>query len=195
VAPRIAPLEPPFAPDVAETLAAMMPPGVPPLALFRTLAHNPRVLGRIRAGNLLDRGSLERRDRELVILRTCARCGSEYEWGVHAAVFARRFGLSEAEIAGTVLADAGDPRWSERDRLTLRLVDELHETATLSDALWRALRPLWSDAQLVELLVLVGFYHTIAFVTNALAIVPEPAAERFPVTTPSAAAAATSPPP
>jgi alkylhydroperoxidase family enzyme len=180
VSPRIPPLPEPWPADVAETLAGMMPPGVPPLVLFRTLARNPRVLGKIRAANLLDRGSLERRERELVILRTCARCGSEYEWGIHAAVFARRFGLSKEEIAGTVDAAADDPRWSESDRLLVRLADELHATATVSDALWEALRPRWSDAQLVELVVLAGFYHTISFVTNALAIEREAGAERFP---------------
>ncbi len=178
--PRIAPLEEPYPPRVAEELAAMMPPGVPPLALFRTLAKNPRVLGKIRASNLLDRGSLERRDRELAILRTCARCGSEYEWGVHAAVFARRVGLGESEIAGSVDADAADPRWSTRDRSLVRLVDELHERAAIPDALWSELRAHWSEEQLIELIVLIGFYHTISFVTNGLGIELEEAAERFP---------------
>jgi alkylhydroperoxidase family enzyme len=158
----------------------MMPPGVPPIALFRTLARSPRILRKIRASNLLDRGPLDRRERELVILRATARCGAEYEWGVHAAVFARRFGLSDAEIAGTLHAPADDARWPERDRLLLRLVDELHETATVSEELWAALRPLWSDEQILELLVLAGFYHTISFVTNALAIEREEGAERFP---------------
>jgi hypothetical protein len=60
-----------------------MPEGVPPLLLFRTLAVNERVFHRVMAGGLLDRGSLTLRERELVIDRTCFRCGSEYEWGVH----------------------------------------------------------------------------------------------------------------
>jgi alkylhydroperoxidase family enzyme len=178
--PRIAPLPEPWPADVAEDLAAMMPPRVPPIALFRTLARSPRILRKIRASNLLDRGPLDRREREFVILRATARCGAEFEWGVHAAVFARRFGLSEAETAGTVHAPAGDPRWSERDRLLVRLVDELHETATVSDALWAELRPRWSDERILELVVLAGFYHTISFVVNALAIEREPGAARFP---------------
>ncbi len=178
--PRIPPLEEPWPPEVAEDLRAMMPPGVPPLALFRTLARSPRILRKIRASNLLDRGPLERRERELVILRTCARCGSEYEWGVHAAIFARRFGISDAELAGTLRAGWRDALWSLRDRLLIRLVDELHEQATLSDELWSALRPLWSDEQLIEGIVLAGFYHTISFVTNALAIPLEASADRFP---------------
>ena len=179
--PRLAPLEPPYEPDVAADLAAMMPPGVEPIALFRTLARNPRILGKIRAGNLLDRGSIDRHDREIVILRTCARCGSEYEWGVHAAIFAARFGIDAAALAATVHGRPDDPALSERDRLLVRMVDELHETSTLSDAVWRDLRASFTEEQLVELVVLTGFYHSISFVTNAFAIALEDLAPRFPL--------------
>lgn len=177
---RLAPLEPPYPSEVAETLMAMMPPGVPPLRLFRTLAHNPRVLGKIRASNLLDRGSLERRDRELAILRTCARCGSEYEWGVHVSIFARRFGIPDEKIAGTADWSADDPRWDERERAIVGMVDQLHDRAHVDDASWRSLQQQFRSDQLVELVVLVGFYHTISFVTNGFGIALEADAERFP---------------
>src|SRR5688572_3903710 len=98
---RIAALEPPFTAPVAEALERIMPTGVPPLALFRTLAVNERVFLRVMAGGLLDRGSISLRERELVIDRTCARCGSEYEWGVHVAFFAERARLSSEEVAST----------------------------------------------------------------------------------------------
>jgi len=185
---RIGVVRPPWDPQVAEQLAAMMPPGVEPLRLFRTLAHNPRVLGKIRAGNLLDRGSLERVDRELAILRTCARCHCEYEWGVHVAVFARRTGIPEAKVAGTVLWSARDPRWTRSEGAIVSLVDELHDTASASDALWSELRRHFEPDQIVELLVLIGFYHTISFVANALSIEREPGASRFPPAEGSAAA-------
>src|SRR5687767_974593 len=126
---RLTPLEPPYAEGVAETLAAMMPPGMPPLALFRTLAHNPRVLAKIRSSNPLDRGSIERRHREIVILRTTARCGCDYEWGVHVAFFAARVGLGAAEQAATVHGAADDAVWSDAERTLIRLCDELHDTA------------------------------------------------------------------
>jgi 4-carboxymuconolactone decarboxylase len=182
---RIAPLEPPYAPEVAEHLAAMMPPGMEPLRLFRTLAHNPRILGKIRAGNLLDRGSLDRRDRELAILRTCARCRSEYEWGVHVSVFGRRYGISEDKLAGTVFWDARHPGWSPREGAIVRLADELHDTSGVSPEFWEELVSHFEPPQIVELLVLVGFYHTIAFVTNGLAIELEAEAERLPAADPS----------
>jgi alkylhydroperoxidase family enzyme len=178
--PRLAPLEPPYPPALAATLEAMMPPGVPPLLLFRTLAHNPRVLEKIRASNLLDRGSIARREREIVILRATARAGGEYEWGVHVAFFAARVGLTEAQIAASVHGDPGDPAWSPRERLLMRLVDQLHDTARLDDALWGELAAAFESAQLVELVVLAGFYRTISSVVNAFAVAREEGAPRFP---------------
>ncbi len=179
---RLAPLEPPYEEATAATLAEMMPPGVPPLRLFRTIAHNPRVLAKIRVGNLLDRGSLERRHREIVILRTTARCGCEYEWGVHVSFFAARVGLGDAEVAATVHGRAEHAIWSETERTLIRLADELHDDARISDRLWQELRKHWSDEQLVELVVLAGFYHTISFVVNGLGVEHEPGSARFPET-------------
>lgn len=177
--PRIAPLDPPYDPELAEELARFMPPGLAPLRLFRTLAHNPRVLQKFRLGSLLDRGSIERRDREIVILRTCARCGSEYEWGIHVAVFAARCGLTPAEVTASLRTGTDDAIWSSRDRLLVRLADELHDSASVSEELWLELARLFRADQLVELLVLVGFYHTVSFVTNAIQIELEEAAPRF----------------
>ena len=178
--PRIAPLRAPYEPELAAELEAMMPPGMEPLRLFRTLAHNARVLRKFRLGNLLDRGAIDRRDREIVILRTCARCGSEYEWGVHVTAFAARVGLDAAQVAATTRPDAADDTaWSPSDRLLIRLADELHDTATVSSELFAALAAHWSEAQIIELLVVAGFYHTVSFVTNALAIEREEFGARF----------------
>lgn len=177
-APRIAPLEPPYPEPVQAALDRVMPTGVPPLALFRTLARNERVFQRVMAGGLLDRGSITLREREIVIDRTCARCGSEYEWGVHVAFFAERVGLTPEQVAATA---GGDPAaFPERERLLLRLVDELHDRAQVTDELWAALRAHFAEEQLIELVALAGFYHLISFVTNALRIPPEPYGARFP---------------
>ena len=90
---RVAPLEPPYEPEVEARLSAMMPPGVPPIALFRTFARNmPMTAAMDGWGHyeLSKRLSLTLRDREIVIDRTTARCKCEYEWGVHVAFFAER---------------------------------------------------------------------------------------------------------
>ena len=179
---RIAPLEPPYSPPVQAALDRIMPTGVPPLALFRALAVNERVFLRVMAGGLLDRGSISLREREIVIDRTCARCGSEYEWGVHVAFFAERVGLTAAQVAATCAAEPVAGAFPARERLLIRLVDALHDQAQVDDALWAGLREHWTEPQLIELIALAGFYHLISFVTNALTIPPEPYGVRFPRT-------------
>jgi len=175
VLPRLTPIDPPYEEGVAAALAGAMPPGVP-LLLLRTIAHNPRVLEMIRASHLLDRGSLARRHRAIVILRTTVRCTCEYEWRVRASLCAARAELRQTEMAAIAYGGASDPAWSQPERTLIRLVDELHDTARISDALWTELRRHWSDAQLVELVVVVGFYHTISFVVNGLGVELEPPA-------------------
>ena len=175
---RLAPVQPPYEPGVAEDLAKLMPPGVPPLQLFRTLAHNPRVLRRVRKGGLLDPGSITLRDRELVILRTTALCRSEYEWGVHVAFFGPAAGFTAAQIAATV---TGDPApFADAERAIIALCATLHHAASVPDELWAQLAAHYRADQLVELVALAGQYHMIAYVTNALGVALEPLAPRFP---------------
>lgn len=175
-APRIAPLEAPYAPATQQAFDRVMPPGMAPLALFRTMAHSPRVLQRLFAGNLLDPGSISLRERELIILRTCARCGCDYEWGVHAALFARTAELSAADIAATQAAprEANQAAGSE---LLLRAVDELRGSASITDATWQELAALYQPDQLLEIIALTGYYHTISFIANACRVAPEPFAQ------------------
>ena len=157
-----------------------MPPGVAPLTLFTTLARVPRIWERFRAGSLLDRGPVSLRHREIVIDRTCARCGCAYEWGVHVAFFGARVALTPEQVHATVHGEASDPVWSDEERLLIRLVDELHDTANLSDELWRALAAAFSVEQILELIALVGFYHTVSFFANGLRLALEPFGAPFP---------------
>lgn len=180
--PRIAPLAEPFAPDVERSLTAMMGgSGRPPLALFRTLLRNFEAGDRIRplGSYLLAKGTLPARERELVIHRVTARLGAEYEWGVHAVVFAEALGLSDDWVDATASGSGGDPSFDARDALLVRFVDELVETADIADDLWTELAARWSDEQLIELLMLAGWYHMISFLVNALRLEPEPWARRF----------------
>jgi 4-carboxymuconolactone decarboxylase len=185
--PRITPLQPPYDPDTGEMLNRWMPPGanVEPLALFRTLAVHPELMSRMRplGSGILNHGLVPPRDREIVLHRTCARAGAEYEWGVHAAAFAEAVGLSREQIAATA-ADpataAADPSWSDDDAQLIRLADELHDTNTVSDELWADLSNTYTDQQLLELIITAGWYRTISYLTNALRVALEPWAARFP---------------
>jgi 4-carboxymuconolactone decarboxylase len=181
---RIAPLEPPYDPATEEMLKKWMPPGSPiqPLALFRTLAVHDEMSSRMRAvgAGILGHGRIEPREREIVIHRTCALAGAEYEWGVHALAFGKPLGLTDEQLAATVRGGADDPVWSDGDKLLIRLADELHETCAVSDELWSALVARYRDDQLLELLIIAGWYRLISGVINSLRIAREPWAARFP---------------
>jgi alkylhydroperoxidase family enzyme len=183
VSARILPLEPPFAPDIEAQLRTMMPEGVPPIALFRTFAHNLPMSKAMSGwgGYELSRGlSLSMRDREVVIDRTCARCGCEYEWGVHVAFFAERVGLDAGQLASLTHGSATDPCWTEeRDRLLIKAVDALHDHSDIDDALWKALADTFSEANLLDLLLLCGWYHAISFVGRVARVPCEHGAPSF----------------
>ncbi len=178
-APRIAPIDPPYPPDVQAEFDNLMR-GAPPLLLFRTVARNPRVLQRMIAGSLLDRGSISLRSRELMILRTCARCGAEYEWGVHVASFGAKAQWTPAQIHSTVRGSADNTCWSLEDRLVIRLADQLHDTNRVDDALWEEMSAQFSVDQLIELIMLAGLYHAVSFMVNAIGVQHEAFAPRFP---------------
>jgi len=182
VAPRIAPLSEPYAPEVAERLEAMMPLGEPPIRLFRTFARNlPMAAGLNAWGSyyLSRQLSLSLRDRELVIDRTTARCGCEYEWGVHVAFYGARVALTDDQIRSITHGSAADPCWDGHDALLIEAVDALHDTATIDDELWGRLAEAFTDAQLLDLFLLCGWYHAISFAANAAKVEPEDGAPRF----------------
>ncbi|NQD91640.1 carboxymuconolactone decarboxylase family protein [Pseudomonas sp. CrR25] len=177
---RVEPVQPPYAPDVQAAFERVMPPGVPPLKLFRSLAHNPRVLQRLVAGGLLDRGSIGLRERELLILRATALCGAEYEWGVHVAAFNGKASFSPEQLADTCARQLDPSLWSAAELALLALADSLHASADVDDSLWQRLAMHFSQAQLIECLMLVGFYHAVSFVVNGLRVEHEAHAPRFP---------------
>src|SRR5688572_20726647 len=137
--PRVQPLNPPYSADIQAAFDRVMPPGMPPLKLFRSMAHNPRVLQRMLAGGLLDHGSIELRERELLILRATALCGAEYEWGVHVAAFAGKAGFSAQQVADTCSGRIDPTLWSQSDQTLLELADSLHASSTVGEGLWQRL--------------------------------------------------------
>lgn len=176
---RIAPLDPPYAADVQQHFDRIMR-GKPPLLLFRMMAGHPRAWEKFRGGGLLDRGPFSLREREIVIDRTCALNECEYEWGVHVTAFAAAAGLSEQQVDATVRGKADADCWSPAEQAMIAAVDALHARATLSEQEYAALSAHYDDDQVLEIILLCGFYRTVSYLANALALPLEPTAARFP---------------
>lgn len=181
--PRIQPLTPPFEPEAEERLSRMTPPGTEPIGLFRTMARNLALAESIEGigGHLLSRRlSVGVREREIVIDRVTARCGCEYEWGVHVAFFADRAGLTKEQVRSLTHGGADDDCWDEgRDRLLIRMADALHDDGNVGDALFEELQAEFEEHQLLDLFMLTGWYHAISFLANGAGVDLEAGAPRF----------------
>ncbi len=182
--PRVQPISPPYPPGVEEGLKRASPRwrDSEPLSIFRVWARHPK-LGRAigpTGAFLLNDGDVEAADRELIILRICAKTGAEYEWGVHAAGYSPRSGLTPSTIEATACLATDDPSWSEKERMLLRLVDEFEEFVDVSDDLWAELMKRWTEPQILELLLIAGFYRFVSFTARATRTPAEPSAPRFP---------------
>jgi len=171
--PRIPPLDAPYPAEVQAMFDRTMPPGFEPLVLFRTVASVPRIWGKFLAGSLLDKGPLDLRQREIVIDRVCARCGCDYEWGVHVALLAKSAELSDAQVQALAVDSADAAVWSEDERLLIRAVDTLHDTIDIPESLWIALAAAFSREQILEVIALCGFYRTVAYYCRALRLPTE----------------------
>jgi AhpD family alkylhydroperoxidase len=147
--------------------------GGPPPNLFTTLARHRSLFRRwLRfAGRLMPGGTLPRADSELLILRVAHNTGCEYEWRHHEQI-GRLSGLSADEIERVRLGPEAEG-WSARQELLLRAADELHADRTLSDTAWDSLRPSLTDAELIELCMLVGHYEMLAMTLNSLRVEPD----------------------
>jgi alkylhydroperoxidase family enzyme len=178
--PRIAPAEPPFSDEVQAIIDRVMPDGVAPFALFTTIARDPRLFDRFVGRGFLGRGHLTLRQRELIIARVTAQCGSEYEWGIHVHFFADKAGFDAAQLRSTVHGDATDDCWGDDDRLILRLCDALHRSCDVDDDLWRDLKGAFEDEAVMEMMMVAGNYRSVAYLTNALRLPREKFAARFP---------------
>ncbi|HST42340.1 MAG TPA: carboxymuconolactone decarboxylase family protein [Conexibacter sp.] len=195
-APRIAPVSAPDAEQAAALAKALPRADGSSLNVFATLAHAPRLLRRVNAlgGYFAVHGRISARDRELVVLRVAGRTGSAYEAAHHRAIGAAA-GLTGAEVEAALggerpasgaaapgsAADAPDGSpppvahpWAPADAALLRATDELVAERTVSDATWAQLSATRDTPELLELLVLAGFYAMLAGVIDAAGIALDP---------------------
>jgi alkylhydroperoxidase family enzyme len=173
---RIAPVSPPFAPNVQALFDRLPASWSPPFQLFTVLARDERLLLRFTgsAVSYLEPSHVTVRQREVLLLRVTARARCAYEWGMRVHYFAEEAGLSEAQLYASVYGDADDGSWQPDDRLLVQLADELHDTVAIGDALWAKLRATFSEEAVMQLLLMAGYYRTVATLANSLRLPLEP---------------------
>jgi alkylhydroperoxidase family enzyme len=156
-----------------DTLALIAPPkgygteGELP-EVFLVMAHNPELLKvhKPMGSYFITQGKLPPRDRELLILRNAWLCQAPYEWGEHVGI-GKRVGITSEEIE-RVIAGPDAAGWTEHERALLTAVADLHGNAMIGDAAWDILAKTLSNAQMLEIPVLVGQYQATAYLQNSM---------------------------
>jgi len=163
-----------------EILAGTLTLDGTPLNIFGVLGRHPKLLKRFNllGGFLLNKGLVPEREREIVILRIGWNARARYEFGQHTLI-GRRCGLTDAEIVALTLP-ATDHDWSDDDRALIALADELADDDCVGDGTWQRLANRWDDAELVELLVLAGFYRMVSGFLNSAGVQLDDGVPGFP---------------
>jgi 4-carboxymuconolactone decarboxylase len=178
-APRIPPAEPPYSPSIEAILdASKALGGDRPINIFTTMAHHGRALKHVFAlgGTFLVAGNLPDRERELIILRVARNTGCEYEYAQHVSI-GERAGLTRAEIE-SIVRDDGD--WAPADQVEHDLVDELCADDCVTDATWARLAEGHDERELVELVLVAGYYRMLAGFLNSAGVQLDPGLAGWP---------------
>ncbi len=99
---------------------------------------------------------------------------------MHVAAFAEAAHLTDEQVRATVLGESDAACWSAAEQALIAAVDALHDRATLSDAEFKALSAHYDDAKILEIIMLCGFYRTVSYLANTLALPLEKTAAPFP---------------
>jgi 4-carboxymuconolactone decarboxylase len=105
-------------------------------------------------------------DKELVVLRVNWLCHDDWVWGQHVPI-AKRNGRTDEDVARIPKGPTADG-WTQKDRLLMQAVEELHEDQFISDETWDGLSRIYNTKQMIDLIFTVGNYHTNAMYTNSV---------------------------
>jgi len=145
------------------------PENTPQTNAFSILAHAPAVgapaLQLVFA--LLTETDVDPRLRELVILRVAQRSPGPYVWVQHVAI-ARAVGVSDAKIAALEQGEVSTGLFVPRERAALAFADEIVDTSRSTNDTFAAVRELFSPREMVELLLLIGYFRMICGLMTTL---------------------------
>jgi 4-carboxymuconolactone decarboxylase len=166
--------------ELAEILASALTVNGKPLNIFAALAHHPKLLKRFNllGGLLLQKGLLPAREREIVVLRIGWKARSEYEFGQH-TIIGLRCGLTREEVVALTKSPDDYP-WSPDDQALIKMADELSDDDRVGDSTWSALCRRWTTPQVVELLVLAGYYRLVSGFLNSTEVPLDEGVPGFP---------------
>lgn len=146
-----------------------------PVGIFSMLAHAETLLKPTMrlGGAMLGKMKLDPLLRELALLHAVKLEGGEYEWVQHVPV-AQKLGATDAQIAALEKGEVDAPCFSDKERAILQFTGEVVVKVKASDATLATVRQHLSDREVVELIMMSGFYIMLARLTETTGVEMEP---------------------
>ncbi len=175
--------KPPYGPGIAESInrweagSKLETPEI-----FEAFHIHPELASRtgVLGAGFLGHNLMSTRDREIVIDRVTGSLGAEHEWSLHATIFGNHVGLTEDQLDSTVTGpEQSRDLWPDDELRLMEVVDELAATANLDDESWSFVRARYDDQQIIEFIILVGWYRTVSSMCNVLQIPAHPQCRSF----------------
>ena len=172
--PRIKPIDVKLQEPLKSKMAKIFPADTPSPNLYRGVARNESLfidmidMGYITSTGLMDRRTIPPRIRELLILRTCVQAGNDYEFNLHGKTISTKMGLGKLEIDDLKNPEIDHELWPAAEAALIALADELVQNISLSDELFARLTNHFSEAELIEMVQLVGLYTTVAMMVDLI---------------------------
>ena len=172
--PRIQPVNADLNEPLRSKMEKVFPAALPSPNLYRGVARNESLfidmidIGFIGPTGLMDRNTIPPRRRELLILRTCVQAGNVYEFHLHERTISERMGLTKLEIQDLKSADIGKDIWSDEDISLIALADVLVNTTAVPDEVYEHAATHFSEAELIEMTLLIGLYTSVAMLASLI---------------------------
>ncbi|MBR0755508.1 carboxymuconolactone decarboxylase family protein [Bradyrhizobium jicamae] len=147
------------------------------LNIFRMLAHaETNFIPAMRfANSILHKQKLSHVNRELLILQVAQWEGGAYEWRQHVPI-ALGVGVTQSQIDGVERGQYEGEAFNAAQSALLAFGREVIENVRVSDPTFAAMRAEFSEQEIVETILTVGFYMMMARLTEATETDLDPAA-------------------
>ena len=147
------------------------------LNIFKMMAHaEANFIPAMRfANSILHKQKLSHVNRELLILQVAQRQHGVYEWRQHVPI-ALGVGVTQKQIDGVEQGKYEDAAFNAAEQALLAFGQEVIENVRVAEPVFAAMRTHFSEQEIVETILAVGFYMTMARLTEATEVDLDPAA-------------------
>jgi len=147
------------------------------LNIFKMLAHaETNFIPAMRfANSILHKQKLSHVNRELLILQVAQLQHGVYEWRQHVPI-ALGVGVTQQQIDGIEQGKYADAAFNAAEQALLAFGREVIENVRVAEPVFAAMRQHFSEQEIVESILAIGFYMTMARLTEATDVDLDPAA-------------------